>query len=232
MGNTLKVVGGNNVKIGNNISVSGVINGKNNNIFIGDASAQSSINVNINGDCNIVKILTPSRIKSLSISCGNHIKANNTELTIGNGVTIEPGAKIFLYNSNNICHIGDNCLIATNLTIRCGESPHLIFDKLSGQYLDFSEGVFIGNHVWIGENVYVTKKVTIPDESIVAACSVVSKRFEFTNTVLAGNPASVVKKNVQWVRNYQFLEKGSVYKEMYDKWIDDLENDIGLDPKS
>lgn len=224
MGDTLRVFGNNNINIGNNISVSGVINGANNNVFIDGTNAKSSINININGDRNIIKISNPARIKSLSISCGNTIKANNTQLIIGNRVAIEPGAKILLYDSNNTCHIGDNCLMATNLTIRCGESPHLIFDKLSGEVLDYSEGVFIGNHVWIGENVYITKKVTIPDESIVAACSVVTKRFELTHTVLAGNPAKVVKENIQWVRNYQFLKKESVYRKMYDKWMDDLEN--------
>lgn len=91
----------------------------------------------------------------------------------------------------------------------------MLFDKDTGEYLDVSDGVFIGNHVWIGEKVYITKRAAIPDESVVAACSVVTKKFTEKNTVLAGNPAKIVKTNVQWIRNRGTLEEGSLYKDSY-----------------
>lgn len=220
--NSLKVTGNNNVNIGDNINVSGVISGDGNRVVIDRAGVESSIRININGDNNNIEICRPGRINSLSIFCGNSVKANGTNLIIGRNISMEDNARIFLYNSENKCVIGDQCLISNNLTIRCGEAPHLIFDKLSGDFLDYSDGVFIGDHVWIGEQVYITKKVTIPDESIVAACSVVTKRFELSNCVLAGNPAAIVKKNIQWVRNSQFLEKDSIYTKKYEEWMEKL----------
>lgn len=92
-------------------------------------------------------------------------------------------------------------MFSSSVQLRGGEYPHLIFGKETGQYLDQPEGIFVGNHAWIGEGVFIAKAVTIPAESIVGARSVVTKRFDEENTVIAGNPARVVKRGVQWVAN-------------------------------
>src|SRR5947208_16462998 len=53
--------------------------------------------------------------------------------------------------------------------------------------------VMIADNVWIGMNAVILKGVTIGENSVVAAGSVVTKSVE-SNTVVAGNPAVVVKK--------------------------------------
>lgn len=50
----------------------------------------------------------------------------------------------------------------------------------------------IGENCWIGANVRICKGVTIGDNSVVAACSVVTKDVP-ANCIVAGNPAKVVK---------------------------------------
>lgn len=107
-------------------------------------------------------------------------------------------------------------MFSTNITVRCGESPHLLFDKVTGEFLDKSDGVVIGNHVWIGENAYITKAAILADECVVGACAVVSRQFLRTNVAVAGNPARVVRENVQWIRNCGALPDGSAFKESYD----------------
>jgi acetyltransferase-like isoleucine patch superfamily enzyme len=52
--------------------------------------------------------------------------------------------------------------------------------------------VIISDNVWIGMNAIVLKGVAIGENSVVAAGSVVTKSVP-TNTVVAGNPAVVVK---------------------------------------
>jgi acetyltransferase-like isoleucine patch superfamily enzyme len=53
--------------------------------------------------------------------------------------------------------------------------------------------VIIADNVWIGMNATILKGVTIGENSVVAAGSVVSKSVP-PNTVVAGNPAVVVKE--------------------------------------
>lgn len=205
----------NTIEIGSNISVEGKIEGDNNSVVIGDSIKASTLRIRISGDNNKIHIGKSLYIRGLTIRCGNNVKAHNTEIVIAENVSIEQGGRFYLYNSGNKCAIGKNCLFSNSLIIRCGESPHLIFDKDTGEYLDVSDGVFVGDHVWIGEKVYITKRTTIPSESVVAACSVVTRRFDTPHSVIAGNPARVVRENVQWIRNRGHLEPGNIYQKSY-----------------
>jgi len=55
-----------------------------------------------------------------------------------------------------------------------------------------SAPVVIGNNVWLGSRVMVLKGVTIGDNSVVGAMSVVTKSIP-ANCVAAGNPARVIR---------------------------------------
>ena len=60
------------------------------------------------------------------------------------------------------------------------------------------EGVIIGNHCWIGSRVEMCKNAILPNNTIVGACSLVSKKFINEYTIIAGNPAKIIKENVDW----------------------------------
>lgn len=185
------------IEIGSNVDAKGKVMGKNNRVTIGNSAHPSTFNIFINGENNSIFIANPYFIKGLNIYIGNHVPAHNVEFFMGENCSTEPNGRFYLYNSGNVCRIGRDCMLSNSVTIRCGESPHLIFDKETGEYLDVSDGVYIGNHVWIGEQVYITKRAMIADESVVAACSVVTKKFTEKNAVLAGNPAKIVRTSVQ-----------------------------------
>ena len=191
------------------------VKGKNNVIEIGECLRPSVIRITINGDYNRIKISSILNVKELIINVGTHVPANRTSLEIGRNISMERFNYILLHNSGNRCVIGDDCMFSNEVTIRGGESPHLLFDRNTGEYIDISDGIFIGNHVWIGEKVFIMKNVTIPNECIVGAGSVVTKRFDKEYCVIAGNPARVVRENVQWVKNYGHLEKNSKFYQSY-----------------
>lgn len=58
-----------------------------------------------------------------------------------------------------------------------------------------SAPIIIGENCWIGSHVRICKGVTIGNNSIVAACSVVTKDVP-ANCIVAGNPAKVVKTDI------------------------------------
>lgn len=58
-----------------------------------------------------------------------------------------------------------------------------------------SAPIIIGENCWIGSHVRICKGVTIGDNSVVAACSVVTKDVP-ANCIVAGNPAKVVKTDI------------------------------------
>jgi acetyltransferase-like isoleucine patch superfamily enzyme len=60
-----------------------------------------------------------------------------------------------------------------------------------------AEPIRIGDHVWIGMGVTIVGGVTVGDGAVVAAGSVVSADVP-ERSIVAGNPARVVRENVSW----------------------------------
>tara|TARA_B110000503_G_scaffold72285_1_gene111814 strand:- start:1009 stop:1188 length:180 start_codon:yes stop_codon:yes gene_type:complete len=54
----------------------------------------------------------------------------------------------------------------------------------------------IGNNVWIGLNSIILKGVSVGDNTIIAAGSVVTKSFG-NNLVIGGNPAKILKRDIE-----------------------------------
>ena len=102
-------------------------------------------------------------------------------------------------------------MLSRNITLHYGENPHLIFDKSTATYRDGKGGVSIGAHVWIGEGAYLSKNAQIPQESIVAARSVVSRSFSQSHILIGGNPAGILREDIQWFRNRHHIPPGSSF---------------------
>lgn len=84
--------------------------------------------------------------------------------------------------------IGDNVMIAPNV-ILCS-ATHPISPNLREKGMEYNMPVKIGNRVWIGANVVVMPGVTIGDNSVIGAGSVVTKDIP-ANVVAFGNPCKV-----------------------------------------
>lgn len=86
--------------------------------------------------------------------------------------------------------IGDNVFIGPNVNIYAATHP--IDKERRNQNLEKGIPVTIGNSVWIGGNVTILPGVTIGDNTVVGAGSVVTKPLP-ANIVAAGNPCKVIK---------------------------------------
>lgn len=108
-------------------------------------------------------------------------------ITIGDAVMISPGVRISA--SDNIT-IGHGCMMANGVYITDCDW-HGIYDRMNRD--PEPKPVTIGDNVWIGDRATVLKGVSIGDNSVIAACSVVTKNVP-ANVVVAGNPARVIKE--------------------------------------
>ena len=193
--------------------------GSNNKILIdsNQYKKRMKIRVCVNGNNNTIIIKNPLMIRRLNIIIGNSKAINNAVIMINENVSIE-SLEILVYQNNSKLNVGKDCMISNNVKIRTGEVPHLIFNKKSGEYLDTNSQIDIGENVWIGENVHIMKRASVANGSIVGACSMVTKKFEENNCLIAGNPARIAKKDIYWVRDENQLERNSIYSNSFIKY--------------
>ncbi|RJP75485.1 MAG: acyltransferase [Desulfobacteraceae bacterium] len=135
-------------------------------------------------------------------------------ITIGDYCLICPGVRI---SAADKIHIGDNCMLAAGVYITDADW-HDIYDRTAA---GASAPVILKDNVWVGDRATVCKGVTIGENSIVGAGSVVVSDVE-PNTVVAGNPAKTIKhldtQRGFIKRNDWFLNPSALNKE-----IDDLD---------
>jgi carbonic anhydrase/acetyltransferase-like protein (isoleucine patch superfamily) len=109
-------------------------------------------------------------------------------ISMGEGGHVGIGTVIVARES---IQIGANALIAEYVTIR--DQDHLFDGSGITSQSGFSTApIVIGNNVWLGAKVTVTKGVTIGDNVVVGANSVVTRDIP-ANCVAAGAPARVIR---------------------------------------
>ncbi len=86
---------------------------------------------------------------------------------------------------------GNNVFIGPNCGFYTAEHPLDVERRIKG--LEYAKPIKVGNNVWLGGNVVVLSGVTIGDNSVIGAGSVVTKDIP-KNTVAVGNPCRVIKK--------------------------------------
>jgi acetyltransferase-like isoleucine patch superfamily enzyme len=106
------------------------------------------------------------------------------EIVLGDCCVVSPGARL---RSAASIRIGDDVMLAERCLITDADwhdVHHRIFPGKKAP-------VRIGNNVWLGDSVTVCKGVTIGDNSVIGAGSVVTRDVP-ENTIAAGNPARVI----------------------------------------
>ncbi|APX32139.1 acetyltransferase [Brachybacterium sp. P6-10-X1] len=139
----------------------------------------------------------PARVRELlSELTGTEIDQTVTlfpPLTSDFGKNIHLGRCVFLnagcrFQDQGGIEIGDDCLIGHNTLIAT-----LDHDLAPSRRGDMHPGrVVIGRNVWIGANATILPGVTIGDDAVVAAASVVTKDVP-ARTLVVGSPARVVR---------------------------------------
>lgn len=119
------------------------------------------------------------------------------------GYNIEVGDNFFM-NYNGVIldcakvTFGDNVFIAPNCGFYCAGHPLDVEQRNQG--LEYAYPITVGNNVWIGANVAVLPGVTIGDNTVIAAGSVVNKDIP-SGVIAAGNPCKVIREITEEDKN-------------------------------
>ena len=154
--------------------------------------------------------------KRTSVKGRLKLAKHNGKIYIGAYCKVYPNAKISVVGNDGdipTLTFGDHVAIGPRTEIHCGKeitigSGTMIswdcvimdrdYHKLGDEGKTENKApIVIGNNVWIGCRCLIMKGVTIGDGAVVAAGSVVTKDVP-AGTLVAGNPARIVKENVVW----------------------------------
>lgn len=113
----------------------------------------------------------------------------DAKITIGEGNAFSNNISIM---ANEQITIGNRCQIGDMVAIYDCDF-HEINPATRNRSAGLTKPVSIGNNVWLGSRIVVLKGVSIGDNSVIAAASVVTKSIP-ANCIAAGNPARVIRE--------------------------------------
>jgi len=149
--------------------------------------------------CLGISVLLRSYYYRNIIECGKDIRVygpitivNPRNCTIGKGCSINHGCYI---NAFNHIEIGDDVTLSAGVKI-VSTGIDINYWRGGGRRHISNLNVSIGSHVWIGVNAIILPGVRITGEYVViAAGAVVTKDITEDHCLVAGCPASIIKRN-------------------------------------
>lgn len=173
------------------------IYGSDNCIEIDDGVRLTSCSIFIAGNHNYVHI---SKDCSL-VMTGIHMEQDNNSVIINDGCTFHGRdnnqIELILDEATTIM-LHRDCMIASGVKMRSSDS-HSILD-LKGKRLNLANNIMIAEHTWICQSSIILKGFSNGKRTVIAAGSICTKPFQNENVVIGGNPASILKKGIDWDR--------------------------------
>lgn len=101
-------------------------------------------------------------------------------------------------------YVGDYTMFGPNVTV--ATAGHPILPELREQGYQYNAPVRIGKNCWIGAGVVIVPGITIGDNVVVGAGSIVTKDLP-DNVVAVGNPCKVLREVNEHDKEYYFKDR-------------------------
>ena len=149
---------------------------KYNQTSVDDGEKRQSILQELLGTCHPLTFIEPSFHSDYGFNIHTH------------GLTIINYNVVILDTSR--VELGENCFIAPGCVLAC--AGHALDPSQRGDGISTSKPITIGKNVWIGANCTICPGVSIGDNTVIGAGSVVTKDIP-EGVVAVGNPARVLR---------------------------------------
>jgi acetyltransferase-like isoleucine patch superfamily enzyme len=134
------------------------------------------------------------------INIGNDTKIQSGNGFIGGGIfTIGTDSRII---NNHHFDLWNNIQIGNNTWIAGKNSQFWTHGSIHTKNGKKDLDIVINDNVYVGSSVCFAPGVKIASTNLVGLGSVVSGIFDKSETIIAGNPAKVVKQNINWRTNW------------------------------
>ena len=127
-----------------------------------------------------------------SIGHGSKLSVRG-HLTLGNGFNMTAESTIVCAKD---IHFGDDCLLSWDILVM-DTDEHPLYDK-EHKRINPDKPIIVGNHVWIGCKCVLLKGAEVPDNTVLAAGTLLTSAFSGEQQVIGGNPPSILKREVRW----------------------------------
>lgn len=101
-------------------------------------------------------------------------------------------------------HVGDYTMFGPNVTV--ASAGHPILPELREKAYQYNAPVHIGKNCWIGAGVVIVPGITIGDNVVIGAGSIVTKDLP-DNVVAVGNPCHILREVNERDREYYFKNR-------------------------
>lgn len=108
-------------------------------------------------------------------------------------------------------YVGDYTMFGPNVTI--ASAGHPILPELREKQYQYNFPVHIGRNCWIGAGVIIVPGVTVGDNTVIGAGSVVTRDIP-DNVVAVGNPCRVLREIGERDKEYYFKNKKIDYNKL------------------
>lgn len=190
-----------------------IIGKRNGNFLMRDNALLSKCTIVFHGKNNIVKFGEGNRLTN----CSLQIFGDNCQIELGSRNILQDttfwlednGSSISIGNDNTFCGelqlaavegtsitIGNNCLFSSGIHITTTDSHSIL--NLEGERINPSKPIVFNDHIWVGTRAIILKNVSISSNVVIGAGSIVNRSIQEPNVAVAGNPAQIVKRGIDW----------------------------------
>lgn len=158
--------------------------------------------------------------------CTIYVRGNRCRLTFESGPSRISTSVFWFEDDGSSIRIGGNSLMkGTHIASTEGESitigedvmfddaeirngdSHAILLQGTDERINWPRAVHIGSHCWVASHTRVLKGTVIADDCIIGNSSVCSGRLDRPHCIYSGNPARLIRENIDWDRTRHLFKR-------------------------